>query len=88
MSIVWSILIGFVVGLLARFLKPGNDKMGFIMTTLVGIGGAVGATYLGRALGWYQPGEPAGFLASLVGAIVLLVILAIVRKNKSTSVVR
>jgi uncharacterized membrane protein YeaQ/YmgE (transglycosylase-associated protein family) len=86
MSILWTILIGFVVGLLARFLKPGNDKMGIIMTTLVGVGGALGATFLGRALGWYQPNEPAGFLAALVGAIVILVILAMVRKNKTATV--
>lgn len=84
MSIIWSIVIGFVVGLLARALKPGDDKMGFIVTTLVGVGGAVGATFLGRSLGWYKPDEPAGFLAALVGAIVILVILAIVRKNKGT----
>lgn len=84
MSIIWSIVIGFVVGLLARALKPGDDKMGFIVTTLVGVGGAVGATFLGRSLGWYKPDEPAGFLAALVGAIAILVILAVVRKNKGT----
>lgn len=83
-SIIWSIVIGFVVGLLARALKPGNDKMGFIVTTLVGVGGAVGATFLGRSMGWYKADEPAGFLAALVGAIVILVILAVVRKNKTT----
>ncbi len=84
MSIIWSIVIGFVVGLLARALKPGDDKMGFIVTTLVGVGGAVGATFLGRSLGWYKPDEPAGFLAALVGAIAILVILSVVRKNKGT----
>jgi len=84
MSIIWSIVIGFVVGLLARALKPGDDKMGFIVTTLVGVGGAVGATFLGRSLGWYKSDEPAGFLAALVGAIAILVILSVVRKNKGT----
>ena len=62
--------------------------MGIIMTTLVGVGGALGATFLGRALGWYRPDEPAGFLAALLGAIVILVVLAMVRRNKSTTVVR
>jgi len=83
MSIIWTILIGFVVGLLARALKPGDDKLGLIMTTLVGVGGAVGATFLGRALGWYRPDQPAGFLAALIGAVVLLLVLAAVRRNKT-----
>ncbi len=68
-----TILIGFVVGLLARWIKPGAQSMGFIMTSLLGIGGAVVATWLGQALGWYQRGDHAGFLASIGGAIVVLV---------------
>ena len=78
-SWIGLIVIGFIAGLLARALKPGNDKMGLIMTTLLGIAGSLGATFLGRAMGWYQPGEMAGFLAALVGAIVLLVIYGLVR---------
>lgn len=81
MSILWTILIGFVVGLLARALKPGNDQLGFILTTVVGVGGALLATFIGQALGWYQAGENAGFLGALVGAIVLLVIVSALRKK-------
>ena len=83
MEWVWMILIGFVVGLLARALKPGNDKMGLIMTTLFGIAGALLAGWLGRQMGWYDANEPVGFLASLIGAIVLLVIYAMFRKTRA-----
>lgn len=83
---LWMILIGFVVGLVARALKPGDDKMGFIFTTLFGIGGALAAGFVGTRLGWYQQGEPAGFLASVVGAMVLLALYAIFRKNRAPRV--
>lgn len=73
MSLIWTILIGLVVGLIARALLPGDQKMGFILTTILGIAGSLAATYLGQAMGWYQAGAGAGFLASLVGAIILLV---------------
>jgi uncharacterized membrane protein YeaQ/YmgE (transglycosylase-associated protein family) len=79
MGIIGTLIIGFIVGLLARFLKPGNDRMGIIFTTLLGVAGALIATYGGRALGLYQPGEAAGFVGALVGAIVLLVIAGAVR---------
>ncbi len=79
MSIVGTIVVGFIVGLLARALKPGDDKLGLIMTTLLGIAGAFLARYSGMALGWYGEGEPAGWIASIVGAIVLLVIYGLVR---------
>lgn len=69
-----TILIGFFVGLLARWIKPGAQRLGWIMTSLVGIGGAVLATLLGQALGWYERGDHAGFLASVGGAVLLLVI--------------
>jgi len=81
MSIIWTILIGFVVGLVARMLKPGDDGMGFIFTTLLGIGGALVATFVGSALGWYGQGEAAGFIGALIGAVVILVIVAVVRKR-------
>jgi len=81
MSIVWTILIGFVAGLLARALKPGDDSAGFIVTTLIGIAGSLGVTYLGQAMGWYTAGQGAGFLASVVGAIVLLFIWGMVKKK-------
>ena len=83
MSIVWTILIGFVAGLIARAIKPGDDSMGIIMTTVVGILGALGATYLGQAMGWYTAGEGAGFIASVVGAVVLLVIWGLVARKKA-----
>ena len=82
MSWLWMILIGFVVGLIARALKPGDDKMGLIFTTIFGIAGALAAGFVGTKLGWYQQGEAAGFIASVVGAIVLLALYGIIRKNR------
>ena len=79
MGIIGTIVVGFIVGLLARALKPGNDRMGLIMTTLLGIAGAFLARYAGMAMGWYTEGEPAGWIASIVGAILLLVIYGMVR---------
>jgi uncharacterized membrane protein YeaQ/YmgE (transglycosylase-associated protein family) len=73
MHILWTLLIGFFIGLLARALHPGNDKMGLLATSLLGIGGSVVATYGGQALHFYRPGQTAGFLGATVGAIVLLV---------------
>ncbi|WP_040260354.1 MULTISPECIES: GlsB/YeaQ/YmgE family stress response membrane protein [Pseudomonas] len=81
MGIIGTIIIGFIVGLLARFLKPGDDSMGWIMTILLGIGGSLAATYGGQALGIYRAGEGAGFLGALVGAIILLVIYGMIKKN-------
>ncbi|HTT12935.1 MAG TPA: GlsB/YeaQ/YmgE family stress response membrane protein [Burkholderiaceae bacterium] len=83
MHIVWTILIGLVVGLLARFLTPGEDKMGLILTAALGIGGSLVATYVGQAIGWYTAGQGAGFIASLLGAIVLLAIVHLVRKKSA-----
>ena len=80
-SLIWTILIGFIVGLLARFLMPGDDKMGIIMTTILGIVGSLAATYVGQFMGWYVAGEGAGFIASLVGALVLLLAYNMVRKK-------
>ncbi|MFB4248386.1 MULTISPECIES: GlsB/YeaQ/YmgE family stress response membrane protein [Pseudomonas] len=81
MGIIGTIFIGLIVGLLARFLKPGDDSMGWIMTILLGVAGSFAATYGGRALGLYEVGQGAGFLGALVGAIVLLVIYGFVRKS-------
>jgi uncharacterized membrane protein YeaQ/YmgE (transglycosylase-associated protein family) len=83
MSLLWTILIGFVVGLVARAVMPGDDKMGFIMTAVLGIAGSLVATYGGQALGWYPAGQGAGFLASLVGALVLLVLWHFLRKRET-----
>ena len=81
MHIVWIILIGFVVGLLAKMLTPGRDPSGFFITAVIGIAGSLLATYGGQALGLYAAGEPAGFIGSVVGAIILL---AIYQDRKST----
>lgn len=78
MGILWTILIGFIVGLVAKFLMPGRDPAGFIITVLIGIVGSVIATYLGRGLGWYQVGETAGFIAAVLGAMILLFIYRLV----------
>ncbi|HYG21343.1 MAG TPA: GlsB/YeaQ/YmgE family stress response membrane protein [Verrucomicrobiae bacterium] len=72
MEILWTILIGFVVGALAKFVMPGRDPGGFIITTLLGIAGAFVARYVGLGMGWYRETDAAGFLASVVGAIILL----------------
>jgi uncharacterized membrane protein YeaQ/YmgE (transglycosylase-associated protein family) len=82
MSIITMIIVGFIVGLIARALKPGNDRMGIIMTTLVGIAGSLIAGWAGQAMGWYRPGQPAGWIASIIGAIVLLVIVAMFRRPR------
>ena len=81
MSIVWTILIVFVAGLVARAIKPGDDSAGFIITTLVGIAGSLIATYVGQAMGWYTAGQGAGFIASVVGAIVLLFLYGLIRRK-------
>jgi uncharacterized membrane protein YeaQ/YmgE (transglycosylase-associated protein family) len=80
---LYIILIGFVVGLLARFLKPGDDSMGLIATTLLGIAGALLAGWIGQAMGWYAPGQAAGFIGSLLGAILILVIVALFRRRRA-----
>ena len=73
MGIIWTIIIGFVAGVIAKFIMPGdNEPSGFILTTILGIVGAFVATFLGQALGWYRPGEGAGLIGAVVGAIVVL----------------
>lgn len=81
MHIIWTILIGFVVGLLAKMLTPGRDPSGFFITAIIGIAGSLFATFGGQALGLYRAGEPAGFVGSLIGAIILLVIYHLIRRN-------
>ena len=81
-SIIWMILIGFVVGVLAKFVIHGAGPKGFFMTAVLGIAGSIIATYLGRAIGHYPPGGSAGFIASFVGAIVLLLIYHVVVKSR------
>jgi uncharacterized membrane protein YeaQ/YmgE (transglycosylase-associated protein family) len=75
MGIIWTIIIGFLAGVVAKFIMPGsNEPSGFIMTTILGIVGAFVATFLGQALGWYTAGEGAGFIGAVVGAIIVLLI--------------
>lgn len=80
-GIIGALVIGFLAGLVARFLKPGDDGMGLFMTALLGIAGAFAATYGGQALGIYAPGEAAGFVGAVIGAILLLVVVGLVRKR-------
>ncbi len=81
MSIIGTIVIGFIVGLIARALKPGDDKLGLIMTAVLGVAGSFLASYAGQALGLYKQGDVAGFFASVIGAIILLVIYSLVTKK-------
>ena len=82
MGIIWTIIIGFVAGVLAKFLTPGNNEpSGFILTTILGIVGAFVATYLGQSLGWYAPGQSAGLIGAAVGAIILLLVWGFVRRR-------
>ena len=74
MEFLWMIFIGLIVGAVAKLIMPGRDPGGIIITILLGIAGALVAGFLGRALGWYRAGESAGFIASLIGAIILLAI--------------
>jgi len=84
MGIIWTIVIGFVAGVIAKFIMPGsNEPSGFVLTTILGIVGAFVASYLGQALGWYRPGEGAGLIGAVVGAIVLLVIWGAVAKRRA-----
>ena len=82
MGIIWAIVIGFIVGIVAKFLMPGRDPGGFIVTALLGIVGAVVATFLGQAMGFYTAGQSAGFIGAVVGAIVVLFVYNLVRGRR------
>lgn len=82
-SIIMAIVIGFVAGLIARAIHPGDDKAGFVMTTVLGIAGSLLATFLGRMLGLYSEGSAAGFIASIIGAIIILFIYNFATKKKT-----
>ncbi|WP_448191980.1 GlsB/YeaQ/YmgE family stress response membrane protein [Azospirillum sp. sgz301742] len=84
MEILWTIIIGFLAGIVAKFLMPGRDPGGFIITTLLGIAGAFVATYLGQAVGWYRAGDGAGFIGAIVGAIIILAIYRMVVGRSTT----
>lgn len=81
-AIIGTIIIGFVAGLLARALKPGDDKLGFIWTIVLGVAGSFLAKFIGEALGWYKEGDPVGFIASVIGAIILLFIYGMIKSSK------
>ncbi len=81
MGIISMIIVGFIVGLLARAIMPGDQKMGWILTAILGIVGAFVAGYLGQAMGWYQPGQGAGWIGSIVGAIIVLFIYGMIAKR-------
>lgn len=84
MGIIWTIIIGFVAGMVAKFIMPGpNEPSGFIMTTILGIVGAFVASYLGQALGWYTPGEGAGFIGAIVGAVILLAVWGFISRRRA-----
>ncbi len=86
MGILWTIIIGFVAGIIAKFLMPGeNEPSGFILTTILGIVGAFVATWLGQALGWYTAGEGAGLIGAVVGAVIVLAIWSMVARNRAVS---
>lgn len=86
MGIIWTIIIGFVAGVIAKFLSPGpNDPGGFVLTTILGIVGAFVATYVGQAIGWYRADQGAGFIGAIVGAVVVLFIWHLIAGRRSTS---
>jgi uncharacterized membrane protein YeaQ/YmgE (transglycosylase-associated protein family) len=75
MGFIWTIIIGFIAGVIAKLVTPGrNEPSGFILTTILGIVGAFLATFLGQALGWYGPDEGAGLIGAVVGAVIVLLI--------------
>ena len=85
MGILWTIIIGFIAGVIAKFIMPGDkEPSGFIMTTILGIVGAFVASYLGWALGWYSPGEGAGLIGAVVGAIIVLFVYGLITSRQTT----
>ena len=90
MGIIWTIIIGLIAGIVAKFLVPGskNEPSGFVLTAILGIIGAIVATYLGQAVGWYEPGEGAGFIGAVVGAVIVLVIWGFIAGRRQNTIVR
>ena len=85
MNILWAIVIGLVVGAVAKLLMPGRDPGGFIITVLLGIGGALLATFIGQSMGWYSQGQGAGFIGSVLGAVILLALYRMIRRPSLTA---
>ena len=87
MSILWTIIIGFVAGVIAKFIMPGdNEPTGFVLTAILGIVGAFVATFLGQALGWYSPGQGAGLVGAVVGAIIVLVLYGLIAGGRRRTI--
>lgn len=82
MGFISAILIGLIIGIIAKFLMPGKDPGGWVVTILIGLVGSFIGTYLGQMLGWYRDGEPAGFIGSVVGAMILLALYRLVAKRR------
>lgn len=85
MSLIWTIVIGFIVGVLAKFVTHGPGPSGFFMTAALGIAGSILATFGGRALGWYAAGQSAGFIGAFVGALIVLFVYHLIIKNRAPS---
>ena len=84
MGIIWTIIIGFIVGVIAKFIMPGkNEPSGFLLTTILGVVGAFVASYLGQMLGWYSPGEGAGLIGAVLGAILVLFVWSLIAKRRA-----
>jgi len=84
MGILWTIIIGFIAGVIAKFIMPGpNEPSGFILTTILGIVGAFVATFLGQALGWYRPGEGAGLIGAIMGAMIVLLVYGMIANRRT-----
>ena len=83
--LLWTLIIGLVIGAVAKLLMPGRDPGGCIITMLIGIAGSFIASYLGQALNWYKPGEPAGFIASVIGAMILLLLYRLIAPKRPSA---
>jgi uncharacterized membrane protein YeaQ/YmgE (transglycosylase-associated protein family) len=84
LALLWEALIGLIVGALAKFLMPGKDPGGILVTMAIGIAGSLGATFLGQMVGWYRQGQSAGFLMSILGAVLILWIYRLIKARTST----
>jgi uncharacterized membrane protein YeaQ/YmgE (transglycosylase-associated protein family) len=85
MGLIWTIIIGFLSGVIAKLVHPGRENLGFVVTTLLGIGGSLTATFLGQAIGWYRAGQPAGFIGAVVGAVALLAVYGQIKGKGSSA---
>jgi len=85
MSIIWTLIIGLLAGIVAKLLMPGRDPGGFIITMLLGVAGAFLATWLGQAVGWYEAGEGAGFIGAVVGAVIILILYRVIARRRSAT---